>query len=676
MSPQKYRLKPAERLLIIGVTLIAFGLRLWRIDIVPPGWRDDELINSLVISQKVLDGDWAVYYPDASGHEALYHALNAVMLELFGAGTFGIRWLSVILGTMTIPVTWLVGRFLFGSTVGLVAAAGLTLSFWSLMYSRIGLRHILVPLLTAATVYFFWVGVTNPASKAGRQGASRSFLWAAIFMGLGFYTYFASRGLPLIFLAFCVYLWLAERTLFIQRWRGFALMFGIAALMSLPLLITLSQQPENEARVAELAVPLVEASEGNLQPLWDHIRITLNMYGSDGDGEWLYNIPHRPVFGPVGAIFFWMGVATAALIFLVMAIRRIRPEIRFPVFPTEQVAPLHAPAAFLLMWWLAAIAPAFISVPPASLGHTIMAQPAVFILAALPTGVIARWSHRMSLRFQSYPRMIPLLIALSLLGSIALRDLPDYYREWPRRGMVRFLYRADIRELADYLNRHPELRDFAVSGLLAGPWDRVALSMDLDTTRSEARPRWYDPRRAIMLQPALSFTGSPKVSAAYADFYAPGALGASVGEYRLTSVKQFRLSEDQVCFENGLCSISATYDETHGRLELEWELMRPLDLPNGRLISNPPPPGVYAGPRLLVFGQLQDSEGNFLVGDDGLWVDPASLQAGDRFLQQHWLPVPDGKKAAMAVFGLYDPMTGRRLLTEDGQDQLRIAVGE
>ena len=90
---------------IIFLTLLALFLRLWRLEEVPPGWRDDELINSLVISQKVLDGDWAIYYPDASGHEALYHFLSAVTLGIFGPGTAGIRWLPAILGTMTIPLT-------------------------------------------------------------------------------------------------------------------------------------------------------------------------------------------------------------------------------------------------------------------------------------------------------------------------------------------------------------------------------------------------------------------------------------------------------------------------------------------------------------------------------------------------------------------------------------------
>jgi hypothetical protein len=41
--------------------------------------------------------------------------------------------------------------------------------------------------------------------------------------------------------------------------------------------------------------------------------ITLGMFTHEGDEEWLYNIPHRPVFGIVGGILFWAGVGIAAI---------------------------------------------------------------------------------------------------------------------------------------------------------------------------------------------------------------------------------------------------------------------------------------------------------------------------------------------------------------------------
>lgn len=637
------------KLLIVALTLMAFALRVWQLDAVPPGWRDDELINSLVISQKVLDGEWAVYYADASGHEALYHALNAVMLGLFGPNILGIRLLSALLGTLTIPLTYLVGRRLFGTTVGLVAAATLAFSFWSLMYGRTGIRHILTPLLALAAFYFFWRGLTGSCS------ALANFTLAALCMGLGLYTYFASRGVPLILLAFCGYLVLFRRDLFKKKWPGFAVMFAVTALLALPLAITLSRQPESEARVSELAVPLVEARAGNFEPLRRHITTTLSMFHSDGDDEWLYNIPHRPVFGPIGALFFWSGL----LIAVILTLRSLAPRPSRPALRTALAAP------FLLLWWLAGISPGFISVPPASLGHAILAQPAVFIMAALPLAWV-----------RGKMRAIVPLLAVVLVASVAVRDLPAYFQEWPQRGMVRFLYRADIHDVARYLNRHPEVVDFGITGLLAGPWDRLALQMGLNDERATAvRPRWYNPQRALLLEPAVTFSGFPDVAMIYEDAY-ERLPDSSAGGYRLQRVNLETETADPVCFQNGLCWLTAAYQPDPPQLTLGWRVERPLDLPPMPLISNPPPPGVYAGPRLLVFAHLLDTENNLLTGNDGLWVDPATLYAGDTFIQQHRFELPAGQRTATAVFGLYDPMTGERILTTDGRDSVKIEIGE
>jgi hypothetical protein len=247
--------------------------------------------------------------------------------------------------------------------------------------------------------------------------------------------------------------------------------------------------------------------------------------------------------------------------------------------------------------------------------------------------------------------------------------------------MVRFLYRADIQEMADYLNQRPDLIDFGVTGLLAGPWDKLALAIDLgDERATTARPRWYNPERAILVEPPLSFfTPFPTIPSTYADHYRPVSGEGHAGSYTLNQVVTDLNMTPSVCFQNGLCLLTADYDPERQRLEVGWLVKRRLDLPSMPLISNPPPPGVYAGPRLLVFVQLQDAAGNFLLGDDGLWVDPATLQAGDVFLQQHWL-APAGnslqdKEATVVVFGLYDPMNGERILTEDGRNHLRLEIG-
>lgn len=661
--------------LSLGVILfLAMFLRLWQLDSVPPGWRDDELINSLVISQHVLDGDLAVYYADASGHEALYHILNAFMLGLFGPGVAGIRWLSVILGVLSVVLTFLLANRLYGPLAALVAAATLAVSFWSLMYSRIGLRHILLPVLTLAAYFFFIRGLDIGRRLFGRpQHPWLDFLLAAVFMGLSFYSYFASRGVPLVLMAFLVYVFLFDRSKIGQYWRQLLVMFGLAFLMAIPLLVTLSRQPESEARVAELAVPLVEARSGNFTPLQDHVVTTLSMFHNTGDGEWLYNIPGRPVFAFPAALFFWSGVLIA-LIFTLQPVyhwlfRRQQDGLE------RRLSEASLSSAFVLIWWLAGISPAFISVPPASLGHTILAQPVVYMIAALPVWLLAQRLPRERL-------WIAAGAGLFLVFAVAARDLPDYFVEWPQRGMTRFLYRADIHDVARYLNENPDLQDFSISGLLAGPWDKLALEIGLDRDRAQTvHARWYDPQRALVLWPETGFAGYPLVETAFAMNQTTLSGTASAGGYRLTeshgdNMAAAQKPDEPLCFQNGLCWTDAYYDRQNGILDLQWAVGSNLELPLIPLISNPPPPGIYAGPRLLVFAQLQDAEGSFLVGDDGLWVDPQTLRNGDRFVQRHQLPAADDLRSLSVVFGLYDPLTGERILTLDGRDHIRLNVAE
>lgn len=654
--------RTTEKWLLVGLLLAAFALRAWQLDGVPPGWRDDELINSLVISQKVLDGDLAVYYADASGHEALYHALNAVMLSLFGRNIVGIRLLSGFLGLLTVALTYTVGRRLWNPRLGWLAAALLAVSFWGLMYSRFGLRHVLTPPLMLGAVYFFMRGLNIGVSRMTNDGLRiTDFLAAAVFMALGFYTYFASRGVPLIFAAFVGYLALVDWPRVRRHWRGMAAMVALAALLAVPLLVTLNQQPESEARVAELAVPLTALRAGDWQPLWEYTTITLSMFHSRGDDEWLYNVPERPLFNPVGAAVFWLGVGIAVW----WALQPIWKRKTKNGARDKQYG-----AAFLIAWWLAGISPGFISVPPASLGHTILAQPAVYLLAALP---VVALGERLTVFSQRRSWWIGL--AILMVGIVAVRDWQDYFVTWPQRGMVRFLYRADIHDVADYVNDQPDLTDFGMTGLLAGPWDRVAFEMDVQ--RSDVRARWYNPQRALLIRPSLSFSGYPEVSAMYADAFTPLPDGAA-GGYTLA---QTTMSLDgagdltaRTCFDNGLCVIFADYDPDVESFDLGWQVQGPLELPEIPLISNPPPPGVYSGPRLLVFAQLLDDVGQFMVGDDGLWVDPGTLQAGDQFLQRHWLPGGRSGSPQAIVFGLYDPLTGARILTETGADHVRLEI--
>ncbi|MDT8305419.1 MAG: glycosyltransferase family 39 protein [Anaerolineae bacterium] len=638
------------RWLILGLTLAAFFLRVWRLGDVPPGWSDDELSDILVLTQKIAQGDYSVYYVDATGQEALYFVVSHFFLRLLGYNAFGIRLLSATLGTLAVPLIYQAGRRLFARRAGLLAAALLATSFWALIYARISLRQVTLPVFVLGTIYFFWTGVQGEKRRA--------FLIAGLWMGIGFYTYFAARGMPLILIAASAYVWLADRPRWRRTWRGQLLTLLVALLLAIPLVVTLQRMEGADARVAEVAVPIVAARDGDFAPLRTHIVRTLSMFHADGDDEFLYNIPGRPVFGPTGAIAFWAGVLLAVWYALRPLYRRDAPQ------------PADLAAGFLLLWWLAGITPGFLSVPPASLGHTIVAQPATYLLAALPLRALAVLPQR---------RWLLPAFAFLLFAAGTARNLPDYFITWPQRGNTRFLYHADMRDVAQFVRENGESRDFAISGLLAGPWAREALRIDLENAGvSRAQPRWYNPQRAVVLalggEPAVAFAGYPRVETVYDAYYQP--LPIEAGGYRLFQIAPPPTPSlvNPVCFTNGLCLVAARYEPETGTLHLTWEVGDQFDLPPQPIVSKPPPPGVNDQPRLAVFAHLLDSQGDLITGDDGLWVDPQTLRPGDVFRQQHHLNPPPGAVGATIATGLYDPHTGERLLTETGRDAVSIPL--
>lgn len=147
----------SRRLLLpLVITWLAFLARAWQLDVVPPGWSDDELSNIYVLAQKIFAGDYSVYYNDATGLEAPYHIISGLFLRLFGFNVVGIRLFSAYLGLLTVPLTYQLGRRLFNRQIGLIAAAALAVSFWSLIYSRVNLRHIGLPVMALGMFWWFW----------------------------------------------------------------------------------------------------------------------------------------------------------------------------------------------------------------------------------------------------------------------------------------------------------------------------------------------------------------------------------------------------------------------------------------------------------------------------------------------------------------------------------------
>jgi len=700
---------------IIALLLLTWGLRLCFLEEVPPGWRDDDLINIHALSGQLLEGRFPLYYPEASGHEPLYHHLHAGVHAALGFNVLSGRILSAAFGTLTIALTYTLTRRLFGRAPAVIASLALTTSFWSLMYSRFALRHISLPPTALATLYVFWHSIESDDRLGYRRAGLLGLLLAA-----SLYTYTAARVLPALPILFVAYLALFHRDRFRRHWRGIALALAVMIVLVVPMGIAIARGRSEraiegigaDARIDKLAVPLRELHQGNPRPLLENIWVTLGMFHATGDPEWLYNISGRPVFNLLGGALLWGGLG--------LCLVRWRE-----------------PRYFLLLLWLGlGLLPTFASIPPASLSHTILVQPVAYILPAVlvdwyirklgdweigklgnwEIGRLGDWHTGITFRqtcqqssHQSTNLLIyqstSLLLTLVFLITNGVRDLRDYFVHWPQYSMVRFLYRADYRAAAQYLNTHPQTTDLAISSALLGPWDRLAL--DVDTQREEVAVRLFNPERALIWpsnskpetqnssviltswpDPAPYITDLLNASDNPAKDISPHLTLHTIRYSQFVHNSSFAHSPIRA-FSNGLSLTEARWlhEETlaPGReaiLLTAWRVAEPLDLPPMPVVANPPPPKTYTGPRLSVFAHLLAADGGALAIDDGLWVDPLTLRPGDHFVQIHRFTIPqDASNGPYTLqLGLYDPMTGERWrLVEPDEtlpdDRVLIPVG-
>jgi 4-amino-4-deoxy-L-arabinose transferase-like glycosyltransferase len=242
------------RLVMVGVLLIAAFLRLYGLNNgSPPGLEHDEVAHWL-INQEILDGNHTLYFSGAYGHEAGYHYLQSAFMVLLGDNALALRLPSAFLGLLVVAVSFALARRLFGLKAAVLSSSLLAVLFWPVFYSRLGLRAISLPLLSGLSAYFWWKGwgyrsaddrLTDEQKKrleaksSSQSESSKRVLWyfalAGLLAGLSFYTYMASRVLPILYLLFALYLVLLHREDFRKRWRGVLLFFNNSRVVAAPL---------------------------------------------------------------------------------------------------------------------------------------------------------------------------------------------------------------------------------------------------------------------------------------------------------------------------------------------------------------------------------------------------------------------------------------------------------
>ena len=180
----------------------------------------------------------------------LYDVLLAIWIRIAGISEIAVRLPSAVAGTLAIPLLYLLGRRVAGSTAGLLAAGLLAISPYHVWYSQEAKMYSMVVLLALASTYAFVAALET----------NRKLWWLAyvVSTSLMFYTHVAT---VLVFAAQSLYAVLSYR-----QWRGRERSWLIAAAA-----LTVPYLP-----IAAWAIKVIGGQVVTWQPdvgLWDAIKI-------------------------------------------------------------------------------------------------------------------------------------------------------------------------------------------------------------------------------------------------------------------------------------------------------------------------------------------------------------------------------------------------------------------
>jgi len=456
-----------EAVILLVILAIAAWFRFYALDTIPPGFTHDEAGHGHD-AIAIAHGARPLYETVGYGREPLYDYVVAWLMPIFGENYLTLRIVSALAGLLLIVVMHFWVRRAFDVPTAIATSAFLATSFWAVMVSRQALRSALLPVLFAASIYFMWQAVRPYAKQQSIQrrwpliSRLASYTLAGLFLGLSLTTYMAARVLPIVFVAFWIYLFIFNRKVWRDNWFGVFFIIGLGLIIAWPMFNYLATTPGAEQRLTQLSGPIDQLFAGNPQELLKNIFGALGMFMFYGDNLWLYNIPGRALLGLILGPLALAGVVIAA-------VRFKRMEYALAIF-----------------WLIAGIFPSLITGVVASNLRSIAALPVVYLFVSIGLVEIMRGLERL---IESHTlRTIPLVL---LAVTVTVFSWNAYFDQWAQARDVRVAYNTTLFEVAQELDRASDLpTDVAVSAIYPNRFhDPYALQLTLK--RQDMPLRWF-----------------------------------------------------------------------------------------------------------------------------------------------------------------------------------------
>jgi 4-amino-4-deoxy-L-arabinose transferase-like glycosyltransferase len=440
--------RACEAVALVLIILLAAALRFYRLTALPPGLHYDEAFKAVTASGLLQGERPRLFFESDMGEEPLAMYLVAGALALAGGEPWAVRLPSALVGTLSVPLAWWLGRELLSTAriersglrkrespllrrqlVGLGSALVLAVLYWHVSFSRIGMEPILVP---------FFAMLAFAALARALNGGNRGWSWMLTGLALGgsLYTYKAGYFVPFLAALFVGYAAIVERGFLRRHWRGLLLAALVFLAVAAPIGIYFATHPANFLqRPASVAVTgEAGGAAGPWRGLAANLPRVLGMFFLEGDTNPRSNLPGRPALDPFLAVLFLSGLAWSLL-----GLRRAR-------------------RALPLLWVAVMVLPTLITEDAPHFGRAIGTTPAIALLCAMGLLAIWDWATRIGKGWhRSGWRAVSLLILVFMgFAFSTVSTARAYFVTWGSSPDLFYAYDVGLAEVARYLEGIPD----------------------------------------------------------------------------------------------------------------------------------------------------------------------------------------------------------------------------
>ncbi|NCU41330.1 MAG: hypothetical protein EOM19_01230 [Candidatus Moranbacteria bacterium] len=432
--------------ILIVLLICAFFLRILWIDTIPAGIYPDEAVNGTDALSALDNKHFQWFYENNYGREGLFINLISLSVFLFGNTILGLKFWSIIIGTLSVLGIYLLSKELFSSRLaGIISAFLMTFSFWALNFSRISFRAIFIPLILSFSFYFLFKGL--------RTKKYIPFIFAGLIFGLGFHTYIAFRLAPFILIIIAIVFLLNTKKAFSLYWKHALVFLGSLLFTTFPIVFTFFLHPEYfSSRSASISIFSPEIHQGAfLKTLGETFTLSMGKYFIWGDQNWRHNLPPFPILDFITVIAFASGLLWFLFRWLLLTWKR---------FYLKEYNKEYLIISFILAWFFIMLAPEFLT--REGLPHALRAigtQPPVFIMAMFPLLFLFRLSKKDIPLKRLYSFLAPTLLLL-----IAFLNIFFYFVLWGQSNQARDAFDRVFTQQAFYLRSLPTERFLYVLG--------------------------------------------------------------------------------------------------------------------------------------------------------------------------------------------------------------------